>query len=128
MCLMLALLLSVSGCQHRITGNFDTDLKAYKKGDFATALRLSKPFAEQGYACAQFSLGLMYTKGQDVPQDYKEAVKWYRLAAKQGEADAQSDLGVVYENGEGVPQDYETALKWGTPLLPNISIPMPNTT
>jgi TPR repeat protein len=34
----------------------------------------------------------MYEKGQGVSQDYKTAVKWYRLAAEQGNVDAQSNL------------------------------------
>ena len=42
---------------------------------------------------------LMYANGQGVPQDYAEAVKWYRLAADQGDADAQSYLGVMYAKG-----------------------------
>ena len=72
-------------------------------------LRLFKsglPLAEAGYDVAQFNLGVMYDNGQGVLQDYKEAVKWYRLAAEQGYADAQYNLGVMYDNGEGVPQDY----------------------
>ena len=46
----------------------------------------------------------MYAKGQGVPQDYAEAVKWYRLAAEQGFAMAQDNLGLMYKNGQGVPQ------------------------
>ena len=38
----------------------------------------------------------MHSKGQGVPQDYKEAVKWYRLSAEQGDAQAQYNLGVMY--------------------------------
>ena len=41
----------------------------------------------------------MYARGQGVPQDYAEAVKWYRLAADQGDARAQNNLGVMYANG-----------------------------
>jgi uncharacterized protein len=48
--------------------------------------------ANQGYALAQYGLGFMYTNGQGVPQDYVEAVKWYRLAAEQGHAVAQGSL------------------------------------
>ena len=44
----------------------------------------------------------MYAKGQGVIQDYKEALKWFRLAAAQGDAKAQYNLGVMYDNGEGV--------------------------
>ena len=40
------------------------------------------------------------TRGDGAPQDYKEAVKWYRLAAEQGDANAQYNLGVMYDNGE----------------------------
>jgi uncharacterized protein len=54
----------------------------------------------------------MYDNGTGVLQDYKTAVKWYRLAAEQGIASAQSNLGVMYTNGQGVPQDYKTAVKW----------------
>ena len=54
----------------------------------------------------------MYYIGEGVPQDYAEAVKWYRLAADQGEASAQSDLGFMYAYGTGVPQDYAEAVKW----------------
>ena len=52
----------------------------------------------------QFSIGNCYKKGQDVPRDYEEAVKWYTKAAKQGHAAAQCDLGFCYAVGHGVEQ------------------------
>ena len=45
-------------------------------------------------------------------QDYKEAVKWYRLATAQGLAQAQNNLGVMYAEGRGVTQDYASAHMW----------------
>jgi TPR repeat protein len=54
----------------------------------------------------------MYDNGQGVPQDYTEAMKWYRLAADQGNASAQNNLGAMYGDGQGVPQDYIQAHKW----------------
>jgi len=68
--------------------------------------------AGQGYAAAQFTLGLWYDHGLDVPQDDIAAVRWYRLAADQGDAGAQSNLAIMYENGKGVPQDYVQAHIW----------------
>ena len=68
--------------------------------------------AEQGDAVAQFKLGVMYYGGEGVPQDYEEALRWYKLAAEQGDAVAQGKLGVMYREGQGVPQDYEEALRW----------------
>ncbi len=60
---------------------FDEGVAAAKRGDYATALRELRPFAEQGNAKAQYSLGLMYRTGLGVPQDYAEALQWYNLAA-----------------------------------------------
>lgn len=69
--------------------------------------------ADQGVAGAQYNLGVMYKKGQGVPQDYAEAAKWFRKAAEQGRADAQSNLGMMYENGlGGLPRDFSEALNW----------------
>jgi len=59
-----------------------------------------------------FALGILYDKGQGVPQDYAEAVKWFRKAEEQGNAPAQNNLGFMYDNGRGVPQDYVLAHKW----------------
>ena len=50
--------------------------------------------------------------GFGVPQDYAEAMKWFRLAADQGIAIARAELGFMYANGQGVPQDYAEAAKW----------------
>ena len=68
--------------------------------------------AQVGDVEAQRDLGFMYSVGQDVPQDYAEAAKWYRLAAEQGDGFAQLNLGDMYKFGRGVPQDYPEAAKW----------------
>jgi hypothetical protein len=54
----------------------------------------------------------MYVIGQGVPQDYAQAVAWWRKAAEQGEAEAQWRLGYLYFNGSGVPQDFAEAYFW----------------
>jgi len=40
--------------------------------------------AQAGSAQAQYNLGMAYEHGLGVPQNDKEALKWYQLAAKQG--------------------------------------------
>ena len=70
------------------------------------------PLAEQGNAGAQAMLGEMYGNGEGVPQNYAEALKWFRKAADQGDAQGQYDLGYSYDSGKGVPQDYAEAAKW----------------
>src|SRR5271165_6495694 len=86
--------------------------QALQNGDYATALKEFLPLAEQGDAEAQSNLGYMYATGHGVPQDDKEAVRWYRLAAEQGLAQAQLSLGYVYGTGHGVPQDDKEAVRW----------------
>ena len=105
--LVLMLATSMAAAQ-----DYDAGLAAAQSGDFATALREWTPLAEQGDARAQYNLGIMYGKGDGVPQDDAEAVKWYRLAAEQGLAVAQFNLGVMYNFGKGVPQDGAEAVKW----------------
>ena len=97
---------------HVPVGDLEKGLEAYEKGDYATTLRECSPLAEQGQANAQYTLGWMYRKGQGVPQDDEQAVKWYRLSAEQGHAKAQSNLGVMYQDGLGVLQDYLRAHMW----------------
>jgi TPR repeat protein len=95
-------------------GSLEDSRSAYQRGEYATAMRLSRPLAECGNAEAQTALGDMYVNGEGVPQDFAEAVAWYRKAAKQGHAFAQGDLGLMYAEGEGVPQDFVQAHLWLT--------------
>ena len=92
--------------------NGQAGVDAYKRGDYATALREWRPLAEQGDASAQFYLGTLYAFGRGVPQDYAAARQWYGRAAAQGLADAQTSIGMLYEEGLGVPQDNVRAYMW----------------
>ena len=95
-----------------VAGPLEDGDAAFRKRDYATALQLLRPLAEQGFAKAQYDLGAMYSSGLGVARDYAEAVKWYRLAAAVGFAKPQYGLGTMYARGEGVPQDYAEALTW----------------
>jgi TPR repeat protein len=92
--------------------DFAAGEKAYRRGDFVTAIREWLPLAEAGGASAQFLLGNMRENGTGAPKDAAEAVTWYRLAAEQGHAFAQYNLGVMYHHARGVPKDDVEAVKW----------------
>ena len=49
--------------------------------DDAEAVRWSRLAADQGYAAAQYNLGLMYANGEGVSQDDVTAHMWFNLAA-----------------------------------------------
>jgi hypothetical protein len=71
-----------------------------------------RKLAEQGDPAAQFSMGARYATGEDVPQDYAEAVRWFSMAAEQGHVVSQATLGAYYWAGRGVPQDLVKAYFW----------------
>ena len=107
--LMMLLIMFVCAAGPAVSGpreDREAAVTAYEKGDYATALRLSRSLANQGSAVAQWILGLMYANGEGVPQDYAAAVSWYQKAADQGLADVQLILGLTYFSGRGGPQDY----------------------
>ncbi len=67
--------------------------------------------AEQGDARAQFRLSEMYSKGEGVPPNYVEAVKWSgkaRKTAEEGDAETQFKIGVMYHK----MKDYDKAARW----------------
>ncbi len=87
-------------------------LAALRKEDYATALRLLRPLADNGSAEAQFGLGMMYRYGEGVPRDDVEGAKWLLRAAEQGHDGAQFFVGSSYLLGRGVPEDPVEGAKW----------------
>jgi hypothetical protein len=86
---------------------------AYGRKDFATAIAIWRPLAEQGNAEAETLLGAMYWSGEGVPRDHREAARLYLRAARQGYGRAQNDIGFMYGFGEGIPpRDDVQAYKW----------------
>jgi hypothetical protein len=68
--------------------------------------------AAQGDVTAQYALGVRYATGDEVKEDYSEAVTWFVKAAEQGSVPAQATLGAYYWAGRGVPQDLKKAYFW----------------
>lgn len=64
-------------------------LKAYKAGDYETALKEWRPLAENGNPGAQYNLGFNYLQGKGVPKDLVQAYFWFDLAARKGRGIAQ---------------------------------------
>jgi putative methionine-R-sulfoxide reductase with GAF domain len=78
----------------------------------STSLEGLRRLAKQGDAAAQFALGAHYATGEEVQQDYAEAVRWFTMAAQRGHVVAQATLGAYYWAGRGVPQDLTKAYFW----------------
>ena len=64
--------------------SFSIATRAYRSGDYATALIYLRPLAEQGQARAQGTLGWMYESGRGLRKDKVMAYVWYDVAVANG--------------------------------------------
>jgi hypothetical protein len=85
---------------------------SYDRSDYATALKVWLPLAEEGDKVAQTYVGEIYERGLGVQPNYAQAAAWYRKAADQGYARAQINLGHLHERGLGVEGDPVIAANW----------------
>ena len=66
-----AVILTLSLAAPAPAASLEDAVAAYRKGDYANAMQIYRPLAEQGLAVAQFNVGLMYDMGQGVLQNYR---------------------------------------------------------
>ena len=92
--------------------DFERSARAYRGGDFASALSHWRALAQRGHVQAQYQLGVIYEYGRGVRADDRQAVAWYHKAAQQGSAAAQYRLAVLHDNGWGIPRDDAKAVHW----------------
>lgn len=110
-CLLGALVLSGCARQENDEDAAETLLANAQAGDVNARAALEEA-AARGDAQARFVLGMLYTYGTGVRQDYAQARLWFEEAAAQGHAEAQYKLGEMYARGWGVRQDTAKALVW----------------
>ncbi len=100
---LLALLASsrVYGCQPNDLTSSENFTRCHKE-------------AEAGVASAQYTLAMIYQKGEAVVRNPEQALHWYTRAAEQGLVAAQYALAVLYHAGEIVGRDAKQAIDWYT--------------
>src|SRR6187399_205770 len=112
---VIGLVLALSAQAQTPEERLRTAAGAYERKDYALAVSLWRPLANQGNAEAETLLGAMYWSGEGVPRDHREAARLYLGAAQKGYARAQNDIGFMYGFGEGIPpRDDVQACKWLT--------------
>jgi TPR repeat protein len=109
--LFLSTALVLVGCS-RHQADLERGMAAYRKGDYAAALKELQPLAEDGNPQAQFQLGWTHREGQGLPSDAVQMAKWLRKSAEQGYMEAQFHLGELYARGIGVREHPAQALQW----------------
>jgi TPR repeat protein len=87
-------------------------LMPYAQRDYARALELLAPLAEQGNAVAQLKLGIIFSRGKVNSPDHVAALRWFTKAAGNGQVEAQFELGRIYRDGLGTRVDGKLAVYW----------------
>jgi len=109
--LFLFLLLSTTIAPARADA-FAAGSRAYAARNYVRAAQIFLPLAEQRDARAQTYLGVMYLRGQGVPQNFAVAAYWLHLASAAGLPTAQYFFGLMYDKGQGMAQDFVLAEAW----------------
>lgn len=74
---------------------------AWQRADYATAVGIWRPMAEQGDADAAFNLAQAYKLGRGVPTDLAQAKSWYGKAAQGGHVQAAANYGLLlFQDGD----------------------------
>ena len=68
--------------------------------------------AEKDDPEAQYVVGMMYYRGQQIPQDKTLASQWFTKAADQGHSGAQYFLSLMVGLGDGISQNDKKAADW----------------
>jgi TPR repeat protein len=104
-----------------VAGPLEDANAALKRRDYATAVLLNRPLAEQGDANAQYNLGTFYDNGLGVPLDKVRAYMWFSLSAAQGRDGAAAFRDLIARRM--TPAQIEEAQKLTREWKPNTQSP-----
>jgi TPR repeat protein len=104
-----------------VAGPLEDANAALKRRDYATAVLLNRPLAEQGDANAQYNLGTFYDNGLGVPLDKVRAYMWFTLSAAQGRDGAAAFRDLIARRM--TPAQIEEAQKLAREWKPNTQSP-----
>lgn len=91
---------------------FQRGVKAYDKGDYASAFKDWLPLAQQNDLAAMRNVALLLRKGLGTERDPVRALFFYERAAEAGFVPAQLNAAFMYLEGDGIPRDYKKASFW----------------
>ena len=88
-------------------------MKAQEQKNYFRAVEIVTPPAFAGDPAAQYFLGDLYARGQGVPQNRHEAIKWIELSARSGNPTSFFRLAGLYAGA---------ATNGGDPSIPDANI------
>ena len=95
----------------------------YKQGKFSQAFLWFNEAATRGIAAGMMSVGSMHMKGEGVPEDSEEGLRWVRAAAKAGLPAAKTALDLHERDGQALDDSdmpYVISVDTWRRLLPHV--------
>lgn len=89
---------------------YDNAIRLIQTEEYKEAYDLLLILAEVNHVESQVMLGYLYSKGDGVEKNPKEAVAWWKLAMEEGSIAAIHLLGRSYEFGRGIEQNEKLAI------------------
>ncbi|WP_448213692.1 tetratricopeptide repeat protein [Colwellia sp. MEBiC06753] len=106
------LLVVLSSYNVNANADLKTGIYELNRGQFKAAMTEFEPLLEEGYAPAQYQVGLMHKNGWGMKKDLNKAFELFSLAAEQNYPDAQFELALMYTEGEPVAKDSKKAFEY----------------
>ncbi len=85
--------------------DLDRGIYELNRGEFHAAIEQFRPLVAEGYAPAQYQMGVVYQHGYGLAKDGMKALALFELSAEQNYSDAQFELALIYSEGKLVKQD-----------------------
>lgn len=115
--LLLAVTLSgLGGCADPQQRDYNAALQLLAGNRLAAAVERLNALARNGFAPAQFRLGVLYLHGTGVPQQPRQAAYWFDRAAQQGDVGGRYSMARLYISGVGVDRNLKLAAGFLEPL------------
>ena len=83
-----------------------------KKMQKKTEVMMLEEEARKGNVAALYNLGYIYLLGQNVEEDAKKAVTYFRRGATHSDGKCMQALAMCFRNGDGVEKDLEKMIYW----------------
>ena len=84
----------------------------YLRNRFIELMHMPENSASEVVTKARGQIGLAYLKGDGIPKNTTEGVRWLEQAANKGDVNATAFLGIIYYTGEDVRKDLAKAAHW----------------
>ena len=91
---------------------FTKIIRSKDKESIEDGIHLMEVSADKGYVPAMDTLGVIFSQGKYVLQDYARSRHWYEMAATNGDAGAEAQVGTFYHYGLGVAPDRDMTIKY----------------